>query len=306
MKKVSCLVLALSAVVYTASAQFYVNAGIGYAIPQAGQTFDGSGGQQGYNGTHTFSTYTDVFSVKPASFTAGVHGALGIGYMLSDHVGIQLDGNVGLSTKKYTFTLDNVQVSGVLSNVNIVQQAKSPFFLIPALVLQTGGEKLNLYTRFGAALPINTKIIQDQVVTNVPGTGATEVDDFTLKIKNSFSLGISAAVGVKYKLNDKVSLCGEISLLSMSAYIKESDLTSVTVNGSSYPLSQVSGPQTIKYSKNVTVDSNGAQQPTYSQPFSNVGINVGVSFNIGEKRQRGANHFNSDEGDDNKKPFRRR
>ena len=233
MKKISCLMLALSAVAYTASAQFYINAGLGYAIPQAGQTFDGTGQQGGYNGSVTYTTYTQVYSVKPASFNTGVHGALGIGYMFSDPVGVQLDGNVGLSTKKYTFSIENAPVGGVASNIDIVQRAKSPFMLVPALVLQTGGDKLNLYTRVGAALPVSTKITQDQIITNLPGTGATEVDDFTIKIKNSFSVGISAAAGVKYKLNERVSIWGEINMLSMSAYIKEADLTAVTVNGSS-------------------------------------------------------------------------
>jgi len=304
MKKISYLILALSAVAYNASAQFYIKAGLGYAIPQSAQTFDGTG--QGYNGSQTYTTYTTVYSVKPASFTAGLHGILGIGYMFSDHVGVQLDGDAGLSMKKYTFSLDNVSVSNVPSNVNIEQRTKGPFIVIPSLVLQTGGENLKLYTRFGVALPLSTKIVQDQVLSNLPGTGAVEVDDFTIKIKNSFSLGFSAAAGVKYKLNDKMSVWGEISMLSLSVYAKEADVTSVTSNGRSYPLSQVSGPLVVKYSKNTSVDSNGTTAPTYSQPFSNVGLHVGISFSVGEKRQHGSNHFNGDEGDDNKKPFKRR
>ncbi len=222
MKKISCLVLALSAVVYTASAQFYINAGLGYAMPQAGQTFDGTG--QGYNGSQTYTTYTQIYNVKPVSFTTGVHGILGIGYMFSDHVGVQLDGDAGLSMKKYTFAIDNVQVSGVASNVEIETRAKGPFIVIPSLVLQTGGDKLNLYTRVGPALPLSTKITQDQVLSNLPGTGAVEVDDFTFNIKNSFSLGLSAAAGIQYKLSDKMSLWGEISMLSMSVISKKQTL----------------------------------------------------------------------------------
>ena len=138
MKRLGCLLLAMSATVYTASAQLYVRVGFGYSVPQAGQTFDGSG--QGYNGSQTFTTsqiYPQVYSVKPASFTTGVHGLLGIGYMFSDHVGVQLDGDASLSSKKYTFSIDNVTVGGVPSNVDIVQKAKGPFIVMPSLVLQT-------------------------------------------------------------------------------------------------------------------------------------------------------------------------
>ena len=304
MKKISCLILALSAFAGSASAQFYVKLGAGYAIPQAAQTFDGTG--QVYNGTQHNTTYTQTYTVKPASFSAGVQGFLGIGYMFSEHVGVELNGNIGIKPKKYTYSIDSIMIGGVESKVSVVQQAKSPFVLMPALVLQTGGDKLNLYTRFGLALPLSNGIKEDQVITNLPGAGAVETDDFTFNIKNSFSLGFAAAAGVRYKLSDKLSLWGEVSLLSMSVYVKEADLTNVTANGQYIPLSQVSGPQKIKYSRNATVDSNQTVQPAYSQPFSNIGFNVGLSFTLGEKRQRGNHRMNSDEGEESKKPFRRR
>jgi len=300
MRKISCLVFLLS-VVYTASAQFYLKAGLGYAFPAAATTMDGTG--QPYNGSQTLNTYTTSYSVKPASYSAGLSGNIGIGYMLGEHVGIQLDGNIGLSTKKYAFTEYNVEIQGVESNVTITQQAKSPFILVPALVLQTGGDVLNLYTRIGVALPLGSKINQDQSEVNAPGTGALSVYDFTLQIKNSFSPGFAAAAGVRYKINDKVSIWGEVSILSMALYIKEADLENFSYNGQSQSLSYVTSPHVIKFSKNAVVDSNGAQQPTYSQPFSNVGIQVGVSFNLTEKRPSRAR---KNEDTEPNKPFRRR
>ena len=295
--------LALSAVAYTASAQFYINAGLGYAIPQAGQTIDGT--TQPYNGSVANTTYTSTYNIKAASFCAGTQGVLGLGYMFSDHVGVQMDALIGIATKKYTFSEDSVRIGGIEKDVSTIQKAKNPVFLAPSLVLQTGGNVLNIYARFGVAIPLNTKITQDQIQTDLPGQGAREDLDFTIQVKNSFSLGFTGAAGVKYKISDKVCIWGEISMLSMSVYIKEADVTAFTYNGVSQSVSYVS-PQSVKYSKNVVTDTNGNTAPTYSQPFSNVGIHVGISFSIGEKRQRGSNHFNGGEGDDNKKPFKRR
>ncbi len=302
MKKIICLAFAFSALAYSASAQFYISGGLGYAFPQAGQTVDGTG--QPYNGTSNNGANTETFNIKGASFSAGLQGAIGIGYMFSEHVGVQLDMNVGLSTKKYTFSQDSVEIGGVLNNYSVVQQAKSPVFLIPSLVLQTGDEnKVNLYSRFGIVLPMKTTITQDQVEVNLPGTGTPEALDFTVQIKNSFALGFSAAVGVKYKVSDRLSIFGEASLLSMSVYVKEADLTSFSYNGQNQSLSYVSGPQTIKYSKNTAVDS--ADQVTYAQPFSNIGIKVGVTYNLSEKRRsKHSRHSDVEVGDD--KPFRRR
>ena len=304
MKKILGTALVLSLVATTGFAQgFYIRAGLGYAVPQAGSTTDGTG--QPYNGTQNNTTYLNTYSLKGASFSAGLQGTLGLGYMFSDHVGVQLDAGIGLSAKKYTYTDNDVTVGGVLSDASIVQQAKTPVIMMPSLVIQSGG-KINLYSRLGLAIPLNTKITQDQIISNAPGTGATEVDDFTFKIKNYFSLGFSAAAGVQYKLKDNMSIWGEVSILSLSAYIKEADLTTVTSNGQGVSLSQVTGNQTIKYSKTASVDSTYATQPSYSQPFSNVGIHVGVTFNLGG----GSSHSHgrgNDNGDiDNTKPFRRR
>ena len=288
----------------SASAQFFARVGFGYAFPQSGQTLDGTA--QPYNGTITNTTLTQAYSIKSASFSAGMQMALGVGYMLSEHVGIQLDANIGLSTKKYTFTDQNVNIQGVQSNVDVVQQANTPFILSPSLVLQSGGEKLNVYSRLGIALPLNSKMTMDQIESNVAGTGAPTVYDFTFSVKNSFSPGFTAAAGVKYKLTDRLSLWGEISILSMSLYIKESDLTDFSYNGQSQSLSYVTSPHTVNYSKTAIVDSNGAQQPTFSQPFSNVGINVGLTFNLSEKRRTHHAGHSDDDAVDDKKPYRRR
>jgi len=304
MKKKALLVVALSAVACTASAQFYIRAGLGYAMPEAGQTLDGTG--QPYNGSGTNGVNVQSYNIRSASFSSGVQSSIGAGYMLSEHIGIQLDMAIGLATKKYTFSQDSVQFYGVESSYNVVQQAKTPVLLTPSLVLQTGDENTwNLYSRFGMVLPLNTKVTQDQIEDNLPNTGSLQDVDFTLAIKSRFSIGFAAAAGVKYKINDRVSIWGEASLLSMSVFIKEEDLVAVTYNGSGQPLSSVSGPQVVKYSKKGVIDS--ADVATYSQPFSNVGINVGVTVNLTEKKQRHHSRSRNDEDlIDDSKPFRRR
>jgi len=292
MKKISCIVVILLAIATNVVAQgFYLRLGVGYAFSQAGQTNDGNG--EPYNGSLNNSTLLQAYNLKSASFGAGFQGVLGLGYLFSDHVGVQLDAGVGIASKKYTFNDNNVNINGVASDVSVVQQAQSPLILIPSIVLQTGGAPWNIYSRFGLALPLSTKMTQDQIISNAPGTGAVEVDDYTFDIKNSFALGFAAAAGVQYKLNDKVSLWGEVSLLSLSVNIKQSDLTGVTANGQSVSLSQVSGPQTVTYSKNASVDSTGTKEPTYSQPFSNIAINLGVSFKLGRNSHSKSHGRNS-------------
>ncbi len=315
MKKI-CLMLALSAIAFSAPAQLYFRAGIGYAMPQAGQSMYDTpipynGFPTGYNGTRNNpSSQSFAYSIKSASFSAGVPATIGLGYMVSDHVGIQLDASIGLSNKKYTFVDNNVNLgtaaSPVPGTISTTQTANHPVLLIPALVIQSGGEKLKVYGRIGAVLPLNTKVTQEMVLSNLPGAGAVIVDDFTWQIKSSFSVGFTAAAGVKYQLNDKMSIWGEFSFLSMTQNTKEQNLQTWTEDGQSVSLSAYPYPTHIKFSKTAIVDTTFETFPTYGQPFSNVGFNVGISFNISEKKARGNKHFTSDEGEENKKPFKRR
>ena len=264
----------------------YLRVGAGYAFAHAGQYNDGGG--QNYSGSVNLNTPSQAFSVKNASFGAGSFAHLGFGYAFNNHVAVQLDASIALSTPSYTFNIGNDSVNGILSNVSYLTKATRPFLLTPSLVLQSGGDVWNVYSRFGLSLPLNTKMTQDLVVSNAPGTGALTTYDITFQIKNKFALGLAAAAGLSYKVNDQITVWGEANLLSMSVLIRESDITELTVNGQKYALSAISGPLTVTYSKSGTIDSTGTSAPTYSQPFSNIGIAAGVSLRISERRSRNA------------------
>jgi len=299
MKKVALLVWA-SIIVNTANAQFYFNGGLGYAFPQAGQSLNGVGTP--YNGSRNNTTYLTTYNVKSASFSSGLQGAIGFGYMFSEHVGVQLDASVGLINTKYTFTDNNANTGGYQDNESTIMHANTPLILMPSVVVQTGGSSAwNLYSRWGLALPLNSPITIDQVIY-IPST--METYDITAQMKSSFSLGFTASAGVQYKINDKVTVSGSVSVLSLSLFVKQFTYKSATYQGQSVPLdSVISGPQTVKFSKNAAVDTNGAQYPAYSQPFSNLGVNIGISIRLSDKKYRKRSELIEDEDHKN---FKRR
>ncbi len=287
MKKISLLVFCCAFATMTMAQGVFFNAGLGYAFPVAGQSLDGAGTP--YNGS--LNNTSQTYSIKSASFSSGMQAKVGFGYMANKNVGILLDASIGLLTKKYKANIDGVTFGSGSStypgSITLEQQAILPMIIMPSLVMQSEGKKWGVYSRFGLALPLNTHILLDQIQTNAPGTGAISVDDFTMTIKSSFSLGFTGAAGVKYKISDRLSLWGELSGLSLSVYIKKSELTGITHNGKSYPTSAVSGNKVVNYSKSVTVDSTGANLPAYSIPFSNMGINFGISLSLGRHSHRG-------------------
>ena len=298
MKKLLLLCTATLALQSTSYAQqLYTRIGLGYAIPQAGQTMDGTATPYNGSAVNSSPSGSTTYSLKNMSFGAGVHGDLGFGYMFNKHVGIDVSLDFLLSAKQYTGTIGNVLVDSVPSNVNMNQKGKCTLF-IPALVLQSDGEKMNLYTRVGIALPLRSRVTWDEVYVNLPGTGATEVVDFTWEIKNKLSLGLAAAIGAKFAVNNKMKFWCEMGFLSFAPYTKEANLTEVSVNGQGGYLNQISAAQrVITYSTAFTGRTNDFfHQPAYSQPFSNFSINAGLSFDLqnnGRGRQRGKNDVKS-------------
>ena len=259
---------------------FYLRGGLGYNFPVAGQMYDNSGFP--FNGSYTSSSAQgDVYDVKNASFSSGLHGQLGLGYMFNKYLGIQLDMSIGLANTKYTGSENNIVIQDTMhGNVSITQYASTPVLLMPSIVLQNGGSVFNVYARAGVAVPLNTKLTQEVAVSNLPGSGAIETDVYTYQLKNSFAIGFTGAMGLQYNTSERIGFWAEINMLSMSLNPRESDLKSITVNGAPYPLSAISPSQlTIQYSKSITVSpGTNNQQPTYSIPFSNVGIHLGMTI----------------------------
>ncbi len=283
MKKTIVTLLAFLSLSAAARAQgFYFRAGLGYAVPMAGQSIDGEGAV--ISGSVTRSTYLTNFSSKNASFAAGLHGGVGLGYLFSKNIGVQLDVDANIAAKSYSFLQPNVYIDlgagPILSNYTIKQQADLPILLTPKLALQTGGEKLNIYTNIGPAIPIIAHVLEDEIIDYLVGSPTSYT--FTSTVKMRFSVGISGAAGVQYKINKKVSIWGEVSMLSMSLYKKQADLTGFQVNGQNQSLSSVGGATTIYYVKNGSMDTNRTTRPSYSVPFSNVGFNVGLRVALGK------------------------
>jgi hypothetical protein len=267
----------------SASAQLYFKGGVGYAFPQAGQTIDGGGNPIAAEANYTFSASAehDDFKMKKASFSSGGSFIVGAGYMFTKNLGVELNANLGLMPKKYTTKLSGTFNSPQFENTEIRQHAKMPVILSPSLVLQTGGDKMNIYMRGGFALPIASKImVEEQYVYN-DGSG-TQTEKFDSEITSGLSIGFSGAAGLKYKLSKHLSIWGECSLLSLSMYVKKQELKVAEINGMDMLFLIDPEDQVINFKSEYSTDdpSNSNVRATYSIPFSNVGINAGVTFSL--------------------------
>ncbi len=259
---------------------FYLKAGLGYAFAQSGQT--------GYSGSYQSSTGSSsssaTFDFKTASLSAGFNGTVGAGYMFNDHLGVELDAHIGIANKKYSYNETSIDSSGpgtpYSSTYNRSVHAQLPVLLIPAIVVQSGG-KANVYARIGLVLPVKNKIIADQETTSYSG-----VDVRTEEYTTMFTIGYTGAIGLKYGLSKHVQLWGEISILSFAPYLKEGIATKSTVNGVDNLSTLPEQEKKIEYMFSGTTTSNNLSQnnpdigATQSMPYSNIGIMMGLSFDL--------------------------
>ena len=270
--------------------KWYSRVGLGYAVPHAGQITDPYGDP--YSGTATYinnGTALSDYKYKKASMGSGVQLSIAEGYMFNKNLGLELSMNFGIAPQKYTYSASGpVPNYYSLLSTNITQHAKLPIMLIPSVVFQTGGSQLNIYTRVGIVLPINTKTTLHETDL-YDSTGGifhlqNEKDELTIDAKSSFSLGFAGALGLQYKMNKHFRFFAELSVISINVYIKEDELTQLLVNGSptynGYPTLQQVSPTNRNYSLSW---SNPASSTNHTQaadviPFSNAGINIGIVF----------------------------
>jgi hypothetical protein len=226
------------------------------------------------NGTATYSNSgISSENLKNASFTSGVQVMLGGGLMLSKNVGVELNAFTSLAATKNTETVaGKTSSSGQVYDYMAQRQAKNTLVLSPAIVVQTAADRWNVYMRTGLALPLYTGITMHETYFYQSGN----TYEYNWDIKNYFSVGFNSAAGAKVSLGSGVTLWSELNMMVLNISRKERDLNDVIVNGKDYPLSQVPVTKADHYNKGGVYGSTG-EQPALSQPFSNFGINVGIT-----------------------------
>ncbi len=260
----------------------YVRVGLGYGFTFGGQSqMNGVG----INGSETLSGSTTSMDQKNASFGSGVAAQVAAGYMINRNFGFELGVHAIVAPTAYTFEGPVPLYSGTRL-FRSETRANLPVYVIPALVFKTDGQKIQLHARTGLVLPLSNKMEQTEArepASGVPPGQSTEV--FTREITNRFSLGLQGAVGLSYLLNTHLSVSAELNGISRTAYAKRRELVAYTENGLD-ALPALSTNQIVtEYSNSYDVTepvsaTQPASQPTYSIPFSSLGLQVGIKYHF--------------------------
>ena len=290
------LKLALVALLFSSTGLFaqgfYISANAGYSFAM--------NGQRGFNSnTHRESVYDNIGNNSSSTFTEesvnysygkGFNFGGAIGFEFNDYLGVELGLDYlygGKNTTKNMGSYTDISPSG--TTVDLYSNSSSSysrmFRVIPRLVISPNFEKLNPYIKVGVVLGFGS-FYSDSESENTFTLHQDHTSSISRKSYGGIAIGFNSSLGVNYKLSDKICLFGEMSYIGMSYAPEKTSVTKWEENGedvlSSKPISFTEWEYVDELTK--VQNSNNEDEPSkglyFSQPFSSLGINFGVKFNL--------------------------
>lgn len=268
----------------------YLRAGTGYGLPIAtsaiGEKYLHTVEE---NGTGTVDSYATE-SVT-ASYGSGTNFNFALGYKFNENFIFDLSTQY-LIGKKFK-TSDNYSYTSAgysyVDNDEVTTSARA-LFLNPSFIFSAGFGKAAPYGRFGVV--IGSPKVSGKETYYYNGDG---VDSTQTKWENSkgISFGFQGAIGMNWKLTEKLDIYTEINYISMSYYAGEYNLTEDKnlENGvDNLPNRTLSEKQTIYKKKfDPSKENIDTTKPRIalreSTPFSSISCQVGIRLALWKKAE---------------------
>lgn len=246
---------------------FYVALQTGYQFATGNtQTFNGYN-----NSTIETSNTNATYKTNILSLGKGINFGLNLGYNFNQHVAFEL--GVGY-LKGATTTFKDTDFDGDY----IEYGYQSKFVQIkPTIVLSGGFSKINPYVKFG--LQVNSGSF-DRIATRKTGSNILNIIQ---TFSGGLSIGFSGGLGVNYTLNDKISLFGEFSFLTMKYNPEKAVLTKSDNNGVDQLPTITTSQKEISFvdsfdTSAVLNPNEPTKQNKLSYPLNSYGFSIGVKY----------------------------
>jgi hypothetical protein len=305
MKKL--LPLILSFILFTGtlmSQSIYVRAGGGYGLPIASSVL----GEkilytQVYNGVNTTNS-ASTESIT-GSFGSGANFNFALGYKFNENFIFEINTQFLISKKNNSsdnnLSSDPLNLYSYVDNSNTTTSAKGLFFN-PSFIFSAGFGKAAPYGRFGLVIGSPKISGTGSYYYNGDGIDST-VTEF--EYSKGITFGFQGAIGMNWKLSDKLDIYTEMNFISMTYYPGEYNVTK-DVSGNGFTVTD-NLPNMSKYLKQTiyekkfdpssvnTIDQYGyynqiidINKPTVSlrkaMPFSSLSLQIGIRYNLWKKK----------------------
>jgi hypothetical protein len=246
------LAVLISITTISQAQKFYAVAGAGYAFSAPGNVL----------GSNFIPTGDSILSVDLenvyGTYGKGFNTGIGIGYMITDFIGIEVASSY-LKSEKYELKSGDPRYPGLL----YLTVLNAKMLRILAAVKITGGNKVKPYCRIGFIYGIGMQVTQDDV---------TWPDISSDKYYGGTAPGWLGAIGVDWALLKKLSFFCEGNFILQNYFPAKREIKN-DLGTYSYDLVDKMN------------SANDTQRLKPSFPFSSIGINAGIKFSFGRKKK---------------------
>lgn len=248
--------------------QFYIGASGGYNFAAGANT----------NNLYSSQELTPTTSITKSIYASngkGINFSLQGGYLFNKYFGTELGLNYFFGTITKT---DNTELNGnYFKNVEI----SKIFQIKPGIIILAGYETINPYAKFG--------LIVAKGSINFENNSFDGIDKKTqiFQLYGGYAVGLTASAGTNYKINDKISLFGEVVFTKLSYQPSKGTLLELTKNGTDILLTKSVSEREIELSdsfvaiRGVVADPNKpAQALPLNRNFGSLGLNFGINYNF--------------------------
>jgi hypothetical protein len=295
-KNLASLFLVLLFSVSVFSQNIYFRAGTGYGIPLATSSIgENLTRKEVYAPTGT--TYTNSVKGIKASYGKGLDFNFAVGYKINQNFIIDLNFIYLLGSKYETGSTYRYD-SGTYIEIedDITTTSAKGFLINPSVIFSAGFGKAAPYARFGLIAGTPTLSSVTNAYYNGDGVDSTIIKG---EYKKGLAFGFQGAVGMNWKLSEKLDLFTEVNFIGMAYYPGEYNITqNIRGTGNSkvdyiydnLPNMTVSQKSTVYEkqfdpSKANTDPSKPTTALRESFPFSSLSLQVGIRFSIGTKSE---------------------
>lgn len=249
---------------------FYLKFGGGYSFPSA-STLIGSSSNGIYlketdpeNGFY-LPAYIRSGDAVTGSYNSGVTASATFGYQTSSNMGFEVNlGYVfGKKYKAYTEHTDMIDEAVINTSKSVITTYSRNAYVAPAFVLTAGERNLRPYLSAGVVLAMAQVEVRSNSRSDYDGDNGTS--GRTEKYSGGLSFGLRGGAGLELKLNEKLGLFSELSLISMSYYPRERETTRYEEDGENLLATMNEYTRKTKYTKSTQSDTRSDADPA-SQP----------------------------------------
>jgi hypothetical protein len=222
-----------------------------------------------------------------ASYGAGANFSFAIGYKFNENFILDLNMQYLVGKKFETRYYDYEDYFDIISSEeeNITSYSRV-FFFNPGIIFSAGFGKRTPYARIGI-IAASPKVTENEYYHAYDYDGITDEyeEDITWEYGGGLAIGFQTAVGINWKLTDKLDIYSEIDFVSMTYYAKEGNMTKYIQDGIDI-LDQrsVYNTKTLykkEYDNSVPFDpANPRVMTSESRAFSFLSAQLGIRLNI--------------------------